>query len=133
RIVPPVGKIDTASLLVAYAVQVAMTLLLQLLRGGSIAPTLLWLALFQLLNTAIMLFIYAIVINIILSWVAPGSYHPAAQLVDDLVRPVLAPFRRMIGPMGGLDLSPMIAILALGVLQIVVNNVQHMVLQAAFT
>ena len=128
RLVPPVGKIDTASLLVAYVVQVIMILLLTLLQGSSVAPMILWIALFLLIETSIQLFLYAIVIGVVLSWVAPGSYHPVAQLIDDLTRPVLAPFRQLGGSFGGLDLSPLFAILALGVLRIVVEHMGSQIL-----
>jgi YggT family protein len=54
---------------------------------------------------------------VILSWVAPGSHNPGAELVQQITEPVLAPFRRIIPNLGGLDISPIFAFIALQLLQ----------------
>jgi len=48
-----------------------------------------------------------------LSWIAPGTYNPATAFISMLVEPVMRPFRKIIRPMGGLDISPIFAIIAL--------------------
>jgi YggT family protein len=49
----------------------------------------------------------------VISWVAPGSRHPGAELLHQITEPLLAPFRRLIPPMGGLDFSVMVVFLVL--------------------
>ncbi|MEO0575208.1 MAG: YggT family protein [Pseudomonadota bacterium] len=126
RVIPPIGKIDTATLLVAYAVQLFMLVMLYLLQGVPPGLYLLWNALFALVNASIQLFIFAIIISVVISWIAPGNYNPASTLINDLVEPLLRPIRKLIPPMGGLDLSPLVAMLALGVAQIVAANLMTM-------
>jgi YggT family protein len=58
----------------------------------------------------------------VLSWVAPGTYSPGANLVNSLVAPVLRPFRRLIPPIAGLDLSALFALIAIQALQILLNS-----------
>ncbi|MEM7611796.1 MAG: YggT family protein [Pseudomonadota bacterium] len=122
RFVPPIGQIDTATLLVAYAIQVVLLAALFLLRGIDVSGAIFGLAVFELARLSLQLFIFAIIINIVLSWVAPGTYNPASQLIDELVRPILTPFRRWIPPVSGFDFSPIGALLALGVGTIIVDN-----------
>ncbi len=64
---------------------------------------------------------------VIASWVAPQSYNPALLLVRQLVEPVCTPFRRLIPPMGGLDISIIFAFLALNVVQILIRYLAGMV------
>ena len=59
------------------------------------------------------LFFFAILIRIILSWVAPQSYNPISAIAGSLAEPVLRPFRRLIPPIGGLDISPIFAVVLL--------------------
>ena len=99
-----------------------MTLTLTLLQGVPPYAAMLWIALFSLVFASIQLFTFAIIISVIISWIAPGNYNPASALVNDLVEPLLRPSRSKVPPMGGLDLSPLLAILALGVLQIIARN-----------
>ncbi|MXX30394.1 MAG: YggT family protein [Gammaproteobacteria bacterium] len=63
------------------------------------------------------LFWWSILIVIIASFLAQGRYHPALQLLHQITEPILAPARRIIPPMGGLDFSPILVILLLGILQ----------------
>ena len=58
-------------------------------------------------------FFFAMIISVILSWVAPNSYNPGAQLVNQICEPLLAPFRKLLPNLGGLDISPIFAFIAL--------------------
>ena len=62
-------------------------------------------------------FFWLLIVSVVLSWVSPG-YNPATVMIRQLAEPVLAPFRRILPPMGGLDLSPIVAFLAIQVVQI---------------
>ena len=55
-----------------------------------------------------------------LSWISPG-YSPFGALINQLAEPVLAPFRRLLPPLGGLDLSPIVAFLTIQVVQILLR------------
>ncbi len=69
------------------------------------------------LNTIVWIFLIAILIRVVLSWVAPASSHPAARVIYALSEPVMAPFRRILPSFGGLDLSPILILFALRLVQ----------------
>lgn len=114
RIVPPIGRLDTATVVVAFAIQYLTVLIILTL--SAITPAIAPIALTSLIDLVLLslrLFTFAIFIHIILSWIAPGTYNPATAFISMLVEPVMRPFRRVIRPMGGLDISPLFAIIAL--------------------
>ncbi len=125
RIVPSFGRLDTATVLVAFVIQYLTVLLLLLIMGrtAGIAPIALT-SIVKLIVLSINLFVYAIFIRIILSWISPGSYNPATAIIQTLTEPVLRPFRRLIPPMGGFDISPIFAIILLLAATIVVNGLR---------
>jgi len=114
RVVPPVGPFDTATVIVAFALQYLLVLVILAISGLSagIAPIALT-AIIDLVVLSLRLFTFAIFIYIILSWIAPGTYNPATAFITMLVAPVLRPFRSLIKPIGGLDISPIFAIILL--------------------
>ena len=124
RILPPLGRLDTASvagLLLAQMLRSAIVLSL----GGASLPSplmLLLVSIAQLLDTTLLVFLVAVFVYVLLSWVAPGGYHPAARLLGALVEPLLGPFRRALPALGGLDLSPLVVVLLLSVLRMVLNG-----------
>ena len=59
---------------------------------------------------------------IILSWIAPGSHNPAVHLLYQLTTPIMAPCRRLLPPMGGLDLSPIMVFIAINIVQIFLRH-----------
>lgn len=122
KVLPPVGKVDTASL-VALVLCVLIKLWLLLALAGVPAPppaSLLWATMVDLIVLLLRTYLISIVLNAILSFVAPGNYSPAQWLLSALCDPVLNPFRRVIPPLGGLDLSPLWACIAIQALLIVV-------------
>lgn len=122
RIIPGFFGIDFASLVLAIVVKLLMIVALFFVQTGNTNVNIFIVLLVAILSVFVTIFnIYfvAMIATIILSWVAPGSYHPAAVLVHQVVEPVMAPFRRLLPPMGGIDFSPMIAFLALNVVKIV--------------
>ncbi|MDH3619716.1 MAG: YggT family protein [Gammaproteobacteria bacterium] len=121
RVIPPFGRVDTATVLVAYIIQYLLILLILLIYGQragflDIAVT----AVVDLVLLTLRLFVFAIVIRVILSWISPGTYNPATALIHSLTDRVLRPFRRFIPPLGGLDLSPLAAIILITALTIVI-------------
>lgn len=115
RVIPGFAGIDLASLVLAVAVQlVLLTMIIKLM--GYALPQVLQLLVWSLVGVTalfIKIFFFALIISVILSWVAPQSHNPAAMLVNQLCEPVLAPIRRLLPSMGGLDLSPIFAFIAL--------------------
>ena len=118
RIFPPMGKVDSASVL-AIILMAALTIgVLTFLRAGVLLDPISWLVAtaLMLVRAFIMFYMGAIFIYALLSWVVPAGYNPVMALLGTIVEPVLQPFRRLIPPIGALDLSALWALLALGVL-----------------
>lgn len=124
RLIPGVGGIDVASIVLVLLLQMLATVLLILLRGYGI-PNPLSLLIWGALGTiglVVNIYFVAILASIVLSWVAPGSYNPVVILLHQLTEPVMAPFRKLLPSMGGLDLSPIFVFLAINVIQIVLSH-----------
>ena len=115
RVVPGLFNLDWASLIVAFAFEFLLQFLILLVVGATptleSASVLLFLAFVKLIRLSIYVFMGAIIIQAVLSWV--GSYHPVAPFFDALARPFLRPFQRGIPPIGGVDISPVFALIAL--------------------
>jgi YggT family protein len=114
KIIPSYGGLDTASLALAWILESLELALLALLLGYSVFPigALLW-AVPALLELAIDIFLFAILIRVILSWVNPDPYNPGVALLQRLTDPLLRPAQRLIRPIGGVDLSPLAVMIAL--------------------
>ncbi len=114
RYVPPVGRIDSASIVLLFILQMTSDFVILLLKGVALSlPTLLILSLTQLISLLINIFIFAVFARAILSWINPGSYNAASSLLDSLTDPLLDTCRRFIPDLGGIDLSPLAALLML--------------------
>ena len=125
RIVPPIGRLDTATVLVAFGLQYLTVLVIATLKGWPldivpIAAT----AAVKLVTLTIWLFVVAIIIRIIMSWMSGGAYNPAMAIIDSLAEPALRPVRRFIRPAGGIDLSPYVAIVFLIALTIFISGLK---------
>ncbi len=124
RVVPPIGKVDTASIVALLLVQLAATGTLWLLMAypGLLGTgPFLRVALFSLIGTILLFYTYALFLYILLSWVAPGTYSPAASLLQSLCEPLLRPVRRVIPPIAGIDLSALFVIIGLQALYILIS------------
>jgi YggT family protein len=124
KVLPPIGRVDTASVVAVLLAQVLRTVVDQWLGIGAIASigALVALAVVSLLDTTLMLFLVAIFVYVLLSWVSPDPYNPMSRLLGSLVEPILGPFRRALPSLGGLDLSPIVVILIISVLRMILNN-----------
>lgn len=115
RVLPPAGRIDTASVVavVGFAA-VKIWLLLALSGRVAVAPLdLLRATLLDVAGLVLWTYFYSIVLNALLSFVAPGNYSPAQSLLASICNPVLNPIRRVIPAVAGLDLSPLWACIAM--------------------
>jgi YggT family protein len=121
RMVPPVGGLDTATLLVILILEAVVTLgLIKLDCVGN--PALIQFVSFTLIKLAYLvlrIYLFVIFIYVLLSWINPGNYHPVAHLLGAIAEPVLRPFRNLIPPIGGLDLSALFALIAIQTLTMV--------------
>ncbi|WP_324732289.1 YggT family protein [Pseudomonas paeninsulae] len=122
KIIPSFAGLDLASLVLAILVQlVLMALVLMLMGYGLDNPLqlLIW-SIIGVTALFIKVFFFALIISVILSWVAQGSHNPAAELINQICEPLLAPIRRMLPSLGGLDLSPIVAFLMLNLIDMLV-------------
>ncbi|HSH47304.1 MAG TPA: YggT family protein [Halomonas sp.] len=115
---PLMGRFDLATL--ASALLIKMVVLIVILQiagfGMPTIPHLLIAAVATLASAILKIYFFALIVMIILSWVAPQAGHPAALLVMQLVQPVLAPIQRVIPPLGMIDLSPIVLFLAINLI-----------------
>ncbi|MDJ0832944.1 MAG: YggT family protein [Gammaproteobacteria bacterium] len=130
RLIPGIGGQDIAALVLCMLILTIKYYILRALGSNAIeivnvlAPigalhigSLLIVAVADIVALFLNIFLFAIIIMVILSWINPGAYNPAIGLIMTLSNPVLRPIRRFIPPLGGLDLSPLFAILALMVVK----------------
>jgi len=122
KVIPSIGKFDTSALLLMLVLQLLSLGAILLLRGAGVPlTTLLLAAVLELVLLAINVFIFSIIIQVILSWINPGTYNPAYALLHSLTRPVLEPIQRIIPPVSGIDLSPLFALIGLQVLKMLIQ------------
>jgi YggT family protein len=112
RVVPAIGRLDTASLLLALLTQLLLQSILLWLGGVAFSTAQAYAALFglaalELVKITLYILLYAVIFHALLSWINPHT--PFAPVLDSLTRPVLRPLRRVIPPLGGVDLSPLVA------------------------
>jgi len=125
RIIPGFFGIDIASLVLAIAVKLVMVVSIFVIQTGAFnfSIPLVWaVSVLSCLVTVLNIYYVAMLAMIIVSWVAQGSYNPAIVLINQIAEPVMAPFRRLLPPMGGIDFSPILAFLALNVVKIVLSG-----------
>ena len=114
RVIPSTGKIDTSALVLMLGLQLLSFTLIGLLRGGTLALwPLLVLSLRELTELALNIFLFSIFVQVIISWVNPGTYNPVVSLLYSITEPVLRPCRRLVPPISGMDLSPLVALIAI--------------------
>lgn len=115
RVIPGWRGLDIAALVLAYLISLLLILSLGLILHGAVipAPWLLYYGLLKLLVLFLQLYFFTIIIQALLSWVSPGGYNPVAMVLFSVNEPLLRPFRRILPPMGGFDLSPLFALILL--------------------
>lgn len=115
RILPPIGRVDTATVVVVFAIQY-LTIVVRLFlvsASGAFGPLALTSIIYLGIATA-NLFMLVIIVHILLGWFAPGVYNPVTALVSSISNPLLSPFRRLVPPLGGFDITPVIPLILLG-------------------
>lgn len=124
KVIPGFGGLDIASLLLALVLQgggITAVLLLNGLGFPNPLLLLLWSAL-GVIGLLVNIYFFALLAMIILSWIAPGSSNPAVYLLYQITEPVMAPVRKLLPPMGGLDFSPILVFILINVIQIALRH-----------
>lgn len=118
---PPYKGVDLSAIVVMFALQLAYYGAVLLVVSAAIPiPVLLRGAIVDLLLLLLNLYLFSILIQVILSWVSPGTYHPALGVLYAITGPIMEPFQRLLPPMGGLDFSPLIALVVIQVLKMLI-------------
>jgi YggT family protein len=122
RFVPGFKGVDFATLVFAMVVECTLICVLILIAGFDLpgAGLVLTWAAGGILNFILDIYFWALLVSIVSSFIAPFSEHPALVLVRQLTEPIMAPFRRLLPSMGGLDLSPIFVFLTIQILKIVI-------------
>jgi YggT family protein len=115
RVLPPVGKVDTASVIAVILVAVAYVAILTGLAGAGWPNPIVWTrsVVLVIVRTMLETYFWAIFIYALLSLIAPGGYSPLQSVLASLCEPILRPFRRIIPALAGIDLSPLWACIAI--------------------
>ena len=115
RVIPGLLRLDWASLVLAYLLEFALQyLLVAILRGivpdnGTALSVLLFKSFVELVRLSLYIFMGAVILGAVLSWVNP--YHPVAPFFAALSNPFMKPVRRVIPPIGGVDISPVFVLI----------------------
>ena len=109
-LIPGVFGIDLASIVLALLLQILTIEAIYFIQYDQFAPftPVLIASAFKIVALVLDIYFWAILIMVVLSWVAPYSNHPVTSLINSLLHPILSRIQRVIPPMGGLDFAPMV-------------------------
>ncbi|ASF44945.1 YggT family protein [Methylovulum psychrotolerans] len=114
RFIPPIGRIDTSSLVLVLALQMLANFVILILKGVTVnIGALAILSMTDVVALLLNIFIFAVFARALLSWINPGAYDSASSMLASLTDPLLALCRKFIPDVGGIDLSPLAALLFL--------------------
>jgi YggT family protein len=121
KVIPGWGGADLASIALAWMLKAVELAILSMLLGLDRNPllALAW-AIPALVGLVLNIFLFAVLIRVILSWVNPDPYNPAVDLLNRLTEPLLAPAQRLVPPISGIDLSPMAVMIAIVLLEMLI-------------
>ncbi len=118
RVIPGLFGIDFASVVLLLVLQVLQIVLAGLIKGYAFQPLgLVVMSIAELASLALNIFFFSILIQVIFSWVNPGTHNPITALLHGLNEPLLRPARRLIPPVSGFDFSPLVVGVALKLLE----------------
>lgn len=118
KLLPRMGRVDLSPLILAFIVYVLVLVAIIFVRGTTADPTaILLFSAVTLLDSILMIYFWTVIGAVIISWIAPDSYHPAPQLILQLTEPLFRLSRKVIPPIGGLDLSPILIFLIIQIVR----------------
>ena len=123
RVLPPIGKIDTATVVAVLAVASIRTFALLALAGAGMGDPLLFLriTLVDLTEMVLKIYLFAMLLYALTSFVSPGGYAPGVRLLGQLCEPILKPVRRIIPPIGQIDFSVLWVSIVIGALLVLLR------------
>jgi YggT family protein len=124
RVLPPIGKIDTATVVSVLAVASLRTFAVLALAGqGVVGDPILFLriTLVDLAEMVLKIYLFAMLLYALTSFVSPGGYAPGVRLLSQLCEPILKPVRRIIPPIGQIDFSVLWVSIAIGALLVLLR------------
>jgi YggT family protein len=124
RIIPGFWGIDFATLIAIIAltcIKITLVMFISLHKLPAPAGLLIW-SVGEIFALTINLFFYAILMSVILSWVAPLSHSPLAPIIMRLTEPLMRPMRRMIPPIAGFDITPIPVMIGLQLMKILIAD-----------
>jgi len=118
RVLPPIGKIDTATVVAVLLIAIGQTAILLLLSGYGLFN---WVYALRMTAVALVvlvlrIYLFALLVYWLITFVAPGGYSPGTRLLSQLCEPVLKPVRRIIPPIGQIDFSVLWVSIIIGAL-----------------
>jgi YggT family protein len=115
RVLPPIGKVDTASVVAVILVAIIKRGILFALTGYGTPGLEIWAQaiLIDLVQALLRTYFYAILLYALLSLIAPSGYSPLQSVLASICEPILSPVRRLIPPIAGIDLSPLWVVIAI--------------------
>ncbi len=124
RFIPSIGKVDTSAVVLAFILTfIKVSLLFLIIRGAVMFPESILFAVGALIKTVIWVYIIALILQAVISWVGSAQGNPVSPLVHSLTNPIVRPIRRFVPLIGMMDLSPLVAILGLNILLIITNGI----------
>jgi YggT family protein len=123
KVLPPIGKIDTATVVAVLAVASIRTLAAFVLAGEGVGDWLQFLriTLVDLADLVLRVYLFALLLYWLTSFVSPGGYAPGVRLLSQLCEPVLRPVRKIIPPIGKIDFSVLWVSIAIGALLVLLR------------
>ena len=124
KIIPGLGGIDISSLVFAFIVSLIKLSLLYTILSNTFPSVaqLIIISLAELLSQTANLLFWLVLVRVLMSWINPGVHNPIVAVIYQLTEPLMAPLRRIIPPMGGLDLTPIILLLGLRFTLVAINS-----------
>jgi len=114
---PTIKGVNLAAIVLIIMLRMLIGVVISFAQGDfSIWAIFVW-SIAELVDSVLSIFLFSIFATVIISWINPNSYHPAVSLVYKITEPVMQPIQRVIPPIGGMDLTPMIALIGLQVLK----------------
>ena len=122
RLVPPIRQVDTASVLLVLTLELfSVWIATQISSNPIIFGQIVLFSMVKLTATLLLTYFFLIIASVILSWVGAQMRHPVIPLVYQLTEPVLRPFRKVIPPIAGIDLSPLFALISIRFLLLLIG------------
>jgi YggT family protein len=123
KVLPPIGKVDTATLIAVLLVAAARTFIMMAMAGGGVGDLLVFtrITVVNLVDMVLRIYLFAMLLYWLTSFVSPGGYAPGVRLLAQVCEPILKPVRRIIPRIGQIDFSVLWVSIAIGALLVLLR------------